>query len=283
MTDPTQVELQELFAQAHKAEASERAQLSGEDVYEPVVDVESFIKAKPEVAPEVVPEIKQEQAEKDWQAEAGRLAIENKRQLNLNAGVQRRLAEIERQNNEYKAVQEQARLQQDVSRSNPKIDGFRADYPDISDSVEEIVRQVRAETKYEIEQLKASIAPIQQNEQAKAVETNLHALSERHPDWQTIEQQPEFNQWFGEQPGEIQTLLQKGQVNGISRVLDFYKAEHAPQRASAPDPRTTSAKDRLRQAAGIPSRPAPVPTNEETDDAALFKAAHRAALTSYQI
>jgi hypothetical protein len=112
----------------------------------------------------------------------------------------------------------------------------------IQAQVAAMVAPVRAD----VESVKQSIAPLQQNAVKTAEQLHFEAIQSKHPDVDSLVESQELQGWIGAQPSFVQVamrqVLEQGTATQVIELFDnFKKATQTAAPPPASDPRATAA------------------------------------------
>lgn len=194
---------------------------------------------------------------------------------------------------------------------DPEIFG---DYSEagIASGIHELNRRsaqtLRAEVKAEVmQELRAELAPMLQQQQQSAKQTHVNAILQVHPEAHSILESAEFEDWKGKQPSYVQdallAVLDKGSSKQVIELIDSYKAAAQPAKSSQEtvQPKTPAAStqsaaqkvvDQLK--APVPNSPSDIPGGrtgagtlaerlEGMNEVALFNALNSGEITEQQL
>ncbi|MHA3104801.1 hypothetical protein [Acinetobacter sp. ANC 3791] len=89
------------------------------------------------------------------------------------------------------------------------------------------------------QRLKEAFTPYQQQQQISAEQAHFHTIATAHPDFESIVESQEFNNWIGKQPSFIQsaynTVVNQGSAAEVVDLLGLYKAETQSTQAAQPN------------------------------------------------
>ncbi len=127
-----------------------------------------------------------------------------------------KLAEVEAENKALKTAKKP------LPASDDELREFAELHPDWARIIEAKAMQV-AQTELEIAKEKAEKREKQlQDIKAKEAKDKLRQL---HPDFETLEHDAQFKQWYSQQPKGVQNLIVSSDIYECSRGLDLYKKE----------------------------------------------------------
>jgi hypothetical protein len=124
----------------------------------------------------------------------------------------------------------------EAPKSVEDLEKFREEYPDLYETVETVAH---LQSERQLEELQGQLSAIQQREadiMRREAETSLR---ERHPDFEDIRGDDNFQEWAKAQPEEIQDWVFRNpnNVELASKAIDLYKLESGTQ---TPRPRRQS-------------------------------------------
>lgn len=98
----------------------------------------------------------------------------------------------------------------------------REEYGDVIGPVADVIDELRAE----ISTLKASATRHQVEEDAEAITAQLAELESKHKDYREYNgENPDYVEWFSQQPANIQSLANSFDAREVSLALTLFKAE----------------------------------------------------------
>ena len=148
-----------------------------------------------------------------------------KRYDDLKKHYDQKISEFKQREQELEAMARTAQPQYQPPKSAEDLERFKAEYPDLYDTVESVAH-MRSEEQMNALQQKLSAIEMREAEMSKRdAETSLR---ERHPDFEDIRGDDNFHEWAKTQPEEIQRWIYKNPDNvGLaSRAIDLYKMEN---------------------------------------------------------
>ena len=148
-----------------------------------------------------------------------------KRYDDLKKHYDQKISEFKQREEELEAMARSAQPQYQPPKSAEDLEKFKAEYPDLYDTVE-TVAHMRSEEQMTALQQKLSALEMREAEMSKR-DAEM-ALRERHPDFEDIRGDDNFHEWAKTQPEEIQRWIYKNPDNvGLaSRAIDLYKMEN---------------------------------------------------------
>mgnify|MGYP005990138169 CR=1 FL=1 len=148
-----------------------------------------------------------------------------KRYDDLKKHYDQKISEFKQREQELEAMARSAQPQYQPPKSAEELERFKAEYPDLYDTVE-TVAHMRSEEQMNALQQKLSAIEMREAEMSKR-DAEM-ALRERHPDFEDIRGDDNFHEWAKTQPEEIQRWIYKNPDNvGLaSRAIDLYKMEN---------------------------------------------------------
>ena len=148
-----------------------------------------------------------------------------KRYDDLKKHYDQKISEFKQREQELEAMARSAQPQYQPPKSAEDLEKFKAEYPDLYDTVE-TVAHMRSEEQMTALQQKLSALEMREAEMSKR-DAEM-ALRERHPDFEDIRGDDNFHEWAKTQPEEIQRWIYKNPDNvGLaSRAIDLYKMEN---------------------------------------------------------
>lgn len=127
--------------------------------------------------------------------------------------------------------------------------------------------KLRAELKVEVmQELRAEIAPLLQQQQQDALSSHVSAILQAHPAAPSILESTEFAEWKASHPSYVQTamaeVLDKGSSKQVVELLDSYKAADTQKSPEVAQPKATQAAaqkvvEQLKQP--VPNSPTDIP------------------------
>lgn len=148
-----------------------------------------------------------------------------KRYDDLKKHYDQKISEFKQREQELEAMARTAQPQYQPPKSAEELERFKAEYPDLYDTVESVAH-MRSEEQMNALQQKLSALEMREAEMSKR-DAEM-ALRERHPDFEDIRGDDKFHEWAKTQPEEIQRWIYKNPDNvGLaSRAIDLYKMEN---------------------------------------------------------
>lgn len=127
----------------------------------------------------------------------------------------------------------------DQPKSGPKLDKLKADYPDIAETIEEVVSDIRKD----IEPVKGQVQQFSRERSELLLDANQEALLQAHPDFVEQTSGKTFAEWLHRQPENIKAMVRNnndGIVNldEAKSVMTLFKAENGIPLKPAPQPAT---------------------------------------------
>lgn len=109
--------------------------------------------------------------------------------------------------------------------------------------------------------LAKAVTPIQQKHESDAQDAHFRAISEKHPDWESVVESTDLSDWIAKQPTFAQAgynaVLEKGSAAEIVELLDSFKAAtQPPQPAQAASTKDVQAAAEAAVAKAKPQVPA---------------------------
>ena len=118
-----------------------------------------------------------------------------------------------------------------------------------------MVAPVRAD----VESVKQSIAPLQQNAVKTAEQLHFEAIQSKHPDVDSLVESQELQSWIAAHPSFVQPamrqVLEQGTAQQVIELFDNFKK--ATQPAAAPAPTTDARATPAAAAKAVPAAGAP--------------------------
>jgi hypothetical protein len=169
-----------------------------------------------------------------------------KRYDDLKAHYDRKLDEFKTREDELREEARSSQPSYKAPKTLDELEQFKKQYPDVFDVVE-------------------TVAHMQSEEKAKALEERLSALQEReanlvrkdaekrlrdnHPDFDDIRNSDEFHSWAKSQPESIQSWIynNSGDADLASRALDLFKKDTGV--AASPKKKSRSSSKKSKQSA----------------------------------
>lgn len=148
-----------------------------------------------------------------------------KRYDDLKKHYDQKLSEFKQREEELQAMAQAAIPQYTPPKSIEDLDRFKAQYPDLYDTVETVAHLRSAE---QLNSLQQKLSAIEKRELELSKRDAETKLKERHPDFDEIRGDEKFHEWASMQPEEIQRWIYKNpdNVDLASRAIDFYKMEN---------------------------------------------------------
>jgi len=122
----------------------------------------------------------------------------------------------------------------------------------------------RLETR--LNNLAAGLDQVQNFSTNQQMQHELSALEERHPDWMTVRNSPEFNSWLSTQPAAVQPMVDSKLADECSYLLDRYKQDvylyqlqQTGGTPAEPNPQQVRANQTVAHRATLISTPTPDP------------------------
>ena len=187
--------------------------------------------------------------EEEQEAPKRKRANYKKRYDDLKKHYDDRVSQFKQREQELLAETRASQPQYEAPKSIEDLERFREEYPDLYETVETVAH---LESERQVEELQGQLSAIQQREadiMRREAETSLR---NRHPDFEDIRGDDNFQVWAKEQPEEIQAWVFRNpdNVELASKAIDLYKLENGirasqPRRQSrqAQQPKEGSAAD----------------------------------------
>ena len=163
---------------------------------------------------------------------------------------QRKIQELEQQNQQLSqrsaaskgnAAGESAENPQGSGMTDEAWQNFKEDFPDMAQAMEKRLSSISQHYEQRIGQLESQLTPIQQRAEQQAVEGEIKALSERHPDYaeyaapegvpvdQLGPKAQQFQAWLQRQPDPVRQMLSSNSAADAAYLLDSFKRESDTQ------------------------------------------------------
>jgi len=195
------------------------------------------------------------------------LEIANKRLKDLQSYSDKRyntltekLDQVLQQNADYeKALQEVTKVKHQSPLSDEDFDTLTKDFPNV-----DAIAHARALKLYEelskplTEKIDALTAELGKSKELTAKEQ----LRKLHPDFEALEHDPDFIQWFGEQPTGTQNLIRSSNIKDIAAGLDYYKLSRGIKSTKEKKLEASAAVDTKSATTASTSPPRQVPLSE---------------------
>ena len=148
-----------------------------------------------------------------------------KRYDDLKKHYDQKVSEFKQREQELEAMARATQPQYQPPKTAEDLERFRAEHPDLYDTVE-TVAHMRSEEQMNALQQKLSAIEMREAEMSKR-DAEI-ALRERHPDFEDIRGDDKFHEWAKGQPEDIQRWIYNNPDNvGLaSRAIDLYKMEN---------------------------------------------------------
>jgi hypothetical protein len=209
-------ETNEPAAAKHDAAAPEAAQPETPTVDEPFPGFSSLSADAQKAAKAKLDELTAQRAEFEnrWKAQHGQLAP-----------TQRELEQLRRQ---LRVMSERQHEQRPTPTGAPRLsDEFRKNYPDeaavfdaMAGHFDESLKAVRQQNEELRAQLHGVAGTVTRGQQ-------ISTLSQRHPDWQEIDNSEPFKAWLKDAGDHKQSLARSSDANDVAEVIDDYKRDLA--------------------------------------------------------
>lgn len=135
------------------------------------------------------------------------------------AELRRKVDSLERENNDLKAKAERAPEKPTGSADeDADLDKLLEDYPDV---VGPLVRELRVLQKQFSEKNEQDTRSAEE----KALQAHFDAIASRHPDWEDIVAQDDWQGWIERQPPLRRRAAQEGTAEEVVELLDAYKQD----------------------------------------------------------
>ena len=139
-----------------------------------------------------------------------------------------RVSQFKQREQELLAETRASQPQYEAPKSIEDLERFREEYPDLYETVETVAH---LQSERQVEELQGQLSVIQQREadiMRREAETSLRT---RHPDFEDIRGDDNFQEWAKEQPEEIQAWIFRNpdNVELASKAIDLYKLETGTQ------------------------------------------------------
>lgn len=110
----------------------------------------------------------------------------------------------------------------DRPATKEEVQNWINDYPDIY----RIIRTIAMEDiESQLAEKDERIAMLEAKDKETARERGRKELLKAHPDLLTIENTPEFKEWFAVQPNEVQSMMKSTDPRVVSKALSLYKSD----------------------------------------------------------
>jgi len=169
----------------------------------PDPEVQTQAPPKPGNLIDELPEEWRERVRQEFEAREQKIRdLDNrhKAQMGQLAPTQRKLAELERQLSEANKRQES----KPAGMSEGAWARYKKEFAEESQAIEELVNPLR-------EQLKTATEQLAEWRQEKEFAEATQALAKEHPDWQQLDNDPVFGEWFDAQPPQVKRMFPEGQ------------------------------------------------------------------------
>lgn len=249
----------------------------------PVAEAELFPGFK-DLSPEAQKAVKQrlnaadaekKDYEQRWKAQHGQLAPTQR--------------ELEQARRTAKQLADRLTEYESRPRGTPPADDvlakFKERYPDEADALSAVSQhwetqlQALARQNAELRDHVQGVTGTVQRQQ------EVSQLSQRHPDWQSIDSSDTFKAWLGAAGPHKQALARSNSANDVAELMDDYKRDftlaqmlNTPAQVATPTPSPTTAKPKPRDADPNPTQrqSAPLASNAGTSEADDYVATLRA-------
>jgi hypothetical protein len=189
--------------------------------------------------------------------------------------------EIERLNHKYasdlgrqsalqRKIDEQSQqIQEFQSRSNPEKeistgewDTANEDYPDIMGAVNARFEKQDANHKRELESVRGEFQPYHDQAKQQKHDMQMSQLDTAHSDWRDVVVGDDYKNWLGEQPLNVQSMMNSSSASDNIYLLDGFKSAN-PSKAQSVQQRR---QKQLQQAQTVPPRGGRANSNVISDD-----------------
>jgi DNA repair exonuclease SbcCD ATPase subunit len=165
-------------------------------------------------------------------SQRGRLGAYQRRINELESATQQIQSDKPTDNNTGKPQNEdQQRQELAESMDMQDWEEFKEDFPDMARAFESRLKADdarQAQMKQELDELRASVQPIQQQAHEQQLQSEYARLEDRHEDWREVVNAPEFDKWLQSQNQSIRALADSTSADDASALLDFYKNVRPP-------------------------------------------------------
>lgn len=177
----------------------------------------------------------------------------------------------------------------DAAKSPEKWAALKEQYPDLTGALEELVVSQVGEVERRVEQRIAPLTQEQQRRQQEQADSfhdeQLEALTEAHPDWSSLQEDPAYWAWVDQQTPGLKASAESPYAADVITAIERYKSERAgtpgaPAPASSVQDLVVGRQQRLRAASAIPpQRGSPASPHGQTtgDFSGAFQQAAREA------
>ena len=174
--------------------------------------------------------------------------------MGRQAALQRKVQELEQKNQQLSATPVTPADNPDGSgMSDEQWDTLKEDFPEIAGAVEKRIGGMSSQYEKQIAELQGQMAPIQEQAKQTYLNSQFNILEQQHPDYKTVAQSAEFNQWVASQPSSIQQLKESNEAADAAYLLSTYKlhsGQSTQRSANVADKRSR----KLNQARTMPGR-----------------------------
>lgn len=105
-----------------------------------------------------------------------------------------------------------------------KPDALAALREEYGDVVGPVIDEIEALRK-KVSGMEASATREKEEQDTELLAAQYAQLEEEHPDWQAVAQSPEFQEWFTNQPANIQAVVNSNDAREVAIGLNLYKTE----------------------------------------------------------
>lgn len=162
-------------------------------------------------------------------SEQGRQAAMQRKVRERDEEIARLRAELEQRQQAGDDLGEEAPAGSGVTSA--EWERLKEDMPDVARAMEQLADAKLAEIRQSYEK---RIQPFEETAQQNAIAAEYAYLTERHPDWQDIRNDPDFAEWYTSQPPAVQEYGQSDHAHEVAWLLDTYKT-HRAARGQAQD------------------------------------------------
>lgn len=185
------------------------------------MDMPEELKGTPESQDTTPPKEPENQTSTDtWEKRYGDLKSYMDKQIN---SMKKSLSD---QAEEKKRLEQQLKEAQTKPLKLPKtkeeLEAFRAEYPDVLDTMFTVARMEASEGVKGIEE---KLEELRAKTKAYEAEKGKQLLRELHPDFEELNTDPKFGEWFHASPRSVQLMIESDDVYTVAAALDLFKAK----------------------------------------------------------
>lgn len=148
-----------------------------------------------------------------------------KRYGDLRRHLQQTVENKDRELERLKAeLQEKSKEEFKLPTSEEEIEAWAQKFPEVAKIVDSIAQKRAREASTQVEQSMSDLRKMKSQLEREKAE---HQLTQMHPDFGNIRQDPAFHEWVGQQPEYIKDALYRNETDAVAaaRAIDLYKAD----------------------------------------------------------